>query len=392
MADAESIADWPTPELTPSDTSQFCIDVPRLLQRCESLGDGCDLGMAQRAVGIEPFGLFRFAGLKSLAVIRLLRTNLQDIGDPEDLWLQEVPPKREYRVKSRQYPSYTSHSGRFGGIDDPEVVRLAQIEMTRFLKAKLLRDLALGGRLFVHRGPADLKLMARIANELRGYGDNGLLWVKLANDKNPPGTLRVREGLVEGFISRFGVYEANRTPRLPVEEWIEICAKAYRLWRKTDPPMTALENLISAEMEPESPRAPGSFLTATRVLNEEAPSGGSVMEHRLGKSELSTIARLSVPVTAGGPISFSAWVRLPKDFHGGRIIPAVPRCTRLTSWNADTKSVGGWQRIWATAKAPAEADRISCELLAEGEIGDIFQSASWCLERRDLPSGFGFRL
>ena len=71
------------------------MDVPRLLQLFEGLGDGCDFGMAQRAVGIEPFGLFRFAGCRAVDVNTLLRTNLQQLGEAEDLWLEEVPPKRE---------------------------------------------------------------------------------------------------------------------------------------------------------------------------------------------------------------------------------------------------------------------------------------------------------
>src|ERR1700722_9716402 len=137
------------PWLAPSRPTESVssLDVQRLLQFFEGLGDGCDFGMVQRAVGIEPFGLFRFAGCKVADVGTLLRTNLQQLGEPEDLWLEEVPPKREYRIKSRQCPSFTSHTRRFGGQDDPEGVRTAQLEAIRFLKRKLLRELSSGRRL-----------------------------------------------------------------------------------------------------------------------------------------------------------------------------------------------------------------------------------------------------
>jgi hypothetical protein len=391
MADSDPIAAWSAPEIAPDESSLRCIDVPRLMQRCESLGDGCDLGMVQRAVGIEPFGLFRFAGLKALAVVRLLRTNFQHLGEPDDLWLEEVPPKREFRVKSRQYPSYTSHTRRFGGIDDPEVVRVAELESARFLKAKLLRELAMGGRLFVVRGPADVKHMHKILEELQRRGDHALLWVRVASAKNPAGTVVLRDGLLEGYVSHYGIYDPGRTPRVPIEDWIRVCAEAYRLWRKTDPPSHEVDNLIGAIASP-SARVAATPPAALRVLNERSSLGGVAVEHRLGAGDLACVARLVVPVERGGMYTFSAWVRVPNGFRGRRIIPALPHCARNTSWNADTLAVGNWQRIWITAKAAPDASSISCEIQADGEPDDTFHSAAWCLERRDLPSGFGFPL
>src|ERR1700680_1211327 len=84
----------------------FCLDVPRLLQQFEGLGDNCDFGMVQRAVGIEPFGLFRFAACSAADLSSLLRNSFEPLGEPEDLLMEEVGPAREYRVKSRQYSSF----------------------------------------------------------------------------------------------------------------------------------------------------------------------------------------------------------------------------------------------------------------------------------------------
>ena len=369
------------------------MDVPRLLQLFEGLGDGCDFGMAQRAVGIEPFGLFRFAGCRAVDVNTLLRTNLQQLGEPEDLWLEEVPPKREYRAKSRQCPSFTSHTRRFGGQDDPEVVRLAQIEATRFLKRKLIRDLSLGRRLFVYRGPSDINVIREVLAQLRTYGNNSLLWVRLAKDAHLPGTVqRLRAGLLVGFVSRYGIYEPDRTPRVPVEDWITVCANAFRLWRNTDPPKARLRNLITQEMVAQHHRGPANSSAAIRVLDERAPTGGAVIEHRLGKAELSPVGRLDVPVATGGTFSFSAWIRVPDGFHGRRIIASLPGGLLISKWNADAMSTGSWQRLWIASRLPADARSVSCELRADGTVDDVFYSTSWCLEQRHLPSGCGFHL
>src|SRR6202035_5313712 len=130
---------------------------------------------------------------------------------------------------------------RFSGRDDPNVVLSAQIEATRFLKKKLLRELSLDRRLFVHKGASDISAIREIAAQLQTYGNNRLLWVTHADPAHLPGSVEcLSDGLLRGFISRGGSY--GPTPSLPVEEWIAFCAKAYRLWREADPPKAPLKN------------------------------------------------------------------------------------------------------------------------------------------------------
>jgi hypothetical protein len=372
---------------------EFCLDVPRLLQLFEGLGHNCDFGMVQRAVGMEPFGLFRFAACSAADVGSMLRTSFQQVGEPEDLWLEEVGPAREYRVKSRQYSSFWAHTKRYGGRDDPEVVRSAHIETTRFLKKKLIRDLSLDRRLFVFSGRCKIKSIREIAKQLRTYGDNRLLWVKLADATHLPGSVEcLSGGLLLGFISRFGSYEPDRTPRLPVEEWIAVCAKAYRLWRKEDPPKAPLINLISQAMAAQRCRWSADPSATTRLLDEPAPTGGAMIEHRLGTTGPTSVYRVHLPVPFGGTFTFSAWILIPEGFRGQWIVASLPGCSIVSNWTADLKSPGRWQRVWAAANLPVDARSISCDLIAEGAVNDVFHSASWCLERRDRPSGYGFKL
>ena len=368
-------------------------DVPRLLQLFEGLGDNCDFGMVQRAVGIEPFGLFRFASCSAADVSLILRTRFAELGESEDLWLEEVEPKREYRVKSRQFSSFSMHTKRFAGQDDPAVVRSAQIEATRFLKQKLIRDLSLNRRLYVYRGRADPRTIREVAAQLKSYGDNRLLWVRLANATHLPGSVKcLADGLLVGFVSRFGIYEPDRTPRIPVEEWIAVCAKTYRHWRNADPPKVPLKNLIARAVAERRCRWAADPAVANRLVEGPAPSGNSMFEHRLGKTGSTSVYRVHLPVSPGGIFSFSAWILIPEGFRGRRIAVSLPGGSIVSNWIADPKSIGRWQRIWVAANIPVDPRNISCNLIADGTVDDVFYSADWCLERRDRPSGYGFAI
>ena len=146
---------------------EFCDDIPRLLGFFEALGENCDLGVVQRAVGIEPFGLFRFAACKDTELVELLRMRFHPLGEPEDLWLDEqAGPSREYWVKSR-HCSFSAHSDRYAGRDDPEVVRAGEIEKTRYLKTKLIRDLSQADGCSCSRASLILQRFGRLSQSCR---------------------------------------------------------------------------------------------------------------------------------------------------------------------------------------------------------------------------------
>ena len=209
--------------------AEFCLDIPRLLQLFVGLGENCDFGVVQRAIGIEPFGLFRFAACNAKDLGELLRARFEPLAEPEDLWLDEQRPGGEYWVKSR-HCSFAAHTDRYAGRDDPKVVLAAQIEKTRYLKTKLIRDLSHGRQLFVFKGETDITTIREIVVQLRSYGPNCLVWVCVADPAHRPGSVeRLSDGLLRGFVSRFGTYDGD--PSLPVEDWVALCANAYRLWR-----------------------------------------------------------------------------------------------------------------------------------------------------------------
>lgn len=373
----------------PESPAQTCYDVARLMQQCESLGENCDLGVVQRAVGIEPFGLFRFSACDAPGVLALLRARLHPLGEPEDLWLDTVGPQQEYWVKSRRFP-FESHTNRFAPQHERRMVRRGEIDRIRYLKSHLLQDLASGRKLFVFKGRSDAALIRELAGELERYGENCLLWVDVADRAHPPASLeRASATLLRGYVSRFGTYEGS--PSLPVEEWVSVCAQAFRLWRGEDPPRMPCNNLIARAMAAGSCHGSPAPAADTRAPQASSLPGEFTYDHRAA-SDPAVVGHVHLPIPEGGDFVFSAWIRIPEDSGIKRIGLLLTGYATVTHWPVDLKSRGRWQRAWVSATLPADARVIACELEACGAAGSTFQSARWCLERGMQPSGHGFAL
>jgi hypothetical protein len=177
-----------------------------------------------------------------------------------------------------------------------------------------------------------------------------------------------------------------------VEEWVRVCANAYRLWRDADPPKAPLQNLLSRAVSAQTCTWFGDATAQSCVLDESAPSGGNLVEHRIGTAETAAVYGVMLPIASGGNYAFSTWVRIPEGFRGRDISAVLGGYASIAQWTADPKSSGRWQRIWVSANLPLEAGVISCLITSQGATGDVFHSASWCLERGNRPLGNGFTL
>jgi hypothetical protein len=364
---------------------ETCYDVPRLLQMFESLGENCDLGVVQRAVGLEPFGLFRFSACSAAAVTELLRCRFEHLFEPDDLWLDIVGEEREYWVKSRNTP-FEAHTNRFADQHQEGTVRHGELDRMRYLKAHLLQDLTRGRKLFVYKGQSDLATMRALADALQPYARNCLLWIDVAQPDHAPAPVRRdSEHLLTASISRFGAYD--EAPSLPIDEWVQVCGQAYRLWRNEEPPRAPLENLLAPGVEWRAD--PGA---ATQVAEQPAPAPGLVFAHELRTTEVTPVCSTYLPVTRGGVYALSAWVRLSPGFEPQELSLVFPGVESVAIWAADPKTQDRWQRIWVTASVPEDSGGISCALVAKGVPGGRFHSAAWCLEHGTRPSGYGFTL
>ena len=182
------MTDPPLRAYGPQDAPERCYDVARLLQLFESLGENCDLGVVQRAMGLEPFGLFRFSACKAPAVGELLRTRFEKLFEADDLWLDVVGERREYWVKSRNTP-FEAHTNRYADRHEEAVVRRGELDRMRYLKTHLLHDLSRGKKLFVFKGHSDLATIRVVAEQLQLYGKNYLLWIDLADATHRAGSV-----------------------------------------------------------------------------------------------------------------------------------------------------------------------------------------------------------
>jgi hypothetical protein len=361
---------------------ELSYDISRLITLFESLGENCDFGVVQRAVGVEPFGLFRFAACKPADMVTLLRERFEPLGESSDLWLDEVGATREYWVKSRRF-SYETHTDRYAGKDDPDIARNAQIEKIQFLKARLIRDLSRARRLFVFKARCDFETIRALVAQLREYGPNSLLWVNAADAVHPAGSVvHGFEGLLLRFVTHFGSYDG--APSLPVEEWIAVCVAAHRLWRGADLPRVPVDNLIAAATGANTCRWSADPSATTRRCEESSPIGGITFEHELGRADSSSVLRATLPITAGGSFVFSAWIRIAGAFQGQHIGAVFPRCISAAKWGADLKSRQRWQRIWVAATVPLDARIIYCGLIADGGAEEVFHYTS---NRRTLAPG-----
>ncbi|MGC8475808.1 MAG: hypothetical protein ACP5NP_05590 [Acetobacteraceae bacterium] len=203
----------------------------RFLLRFESLGDNCEFGLVQRRCGAEPLGLLRWAAITAAEVVRGLNEGFAGLGVPANMSVRlEGGAHPEYLIHDRAY-AMTYHS--FLGpaeVTEPELIE-RQATRLRFLRRKLLEDLAEGRKIFIIKrndGLAEAELLAVLAALRRHNPAARLLGVLPAGAEHPPGTVRVTpEGLICGYIERFAPPGAAQD--FVLETWLALCVNAARL-------------------------------------------------------------------------------------------------------------------------------------------------------------------
>jgi hypothetical protein len=193
----------------------------------QSLGWNCEFGVVQRHFGCEMLSLFGFASTSVRGLLKLLLADTDPFQSPEAMQIV-VANDGEYMVSHETYGflfhTYLHHEALAAGrVRDNELQRL------RYLWRKFTEDLREGGRIFVFKPHAIIqpKRAAKLAAFLRRTARNHLLWVTLADEEEPPGTVKlIGPGLMRGTL--------DRIPHDPAEAsfdvWGEICQRAHDLW------------------------------------------------------------------------------------------------------------------------------------------------------------------
>jgi hypothetical protein len=201
-----------------------------LFGRFESLGFNCEFGIAQRAFGCETLGLLRFASVPARSLLAVLRNRFDGVGDPENTKLAvEGKWGGEYGISDVRF-GFESHTYIYHSPNDDHAALFdKQCKRLKFLKDKLLNDLEAGEKIFVYYNYDDVPLgeIRLIAEALQTFGKNHLLFVRLATDHHPLGSIVAdREGLFIGHIDKFST-EAEVATKISFPSWYRLCRAAF---------------------------------------------------------------------------------------------------------------------------------------------------------------------
>jgi hypothetical protein len=198
----------------------------RLMYKFESLGKNCSFGSVQRAYGAEPLGLFRFTGISIEAVIKALKDRFRGVGSAEYTRL-EIGNNREYYSKDTRYFMW-SHTFVFEGDVAFDKFYQQQCKKITFLVRNMIEKLEDGEKIFVvHAIPDSIPdaTLRDLTSAIRTYGSSPLLYLELASETKPSGTLLMREdGIMVGYVPQI-LLEMNPPSEIR-EVWLDVCRKA----------------------------------------------------------------------------------------------------------------------------------------------------------------------
>jgi hypothetical protein len=190
-----------------------------------SLGGNREFGAAQRAYGVEPPDLFRWAILEMPALLELLARRFDGIGD--DLAANPPNTKGGFMIRSQRYGFRRHAWTRRGEIPVDVVLADAAARLPQLAK-ELVDDLGSSHRIFVRLPDArgNEHGIDRLVTLIRQYGEAPLLFVAKETPEHPAGTVEhVGNGLLRGYNSRFADPN-NVMATTPAAEWLGLCRAA----------------------------------------------------------------------------------------------------------------------------------------------------------------------
>jgi hypothetical protein len=206
-------------------------DYEIMMEVC-SLGINCELGFAQRAVGAEPIGLFRWAYCPLEILVNILNKKFVDIAKPEYMRVWSNADG-EFFVEDQTY-NLRYHTFLFSSKDvDASIVINREAKRIPYLARKLIEDLEEGGKLFVYHdaGLSKINSVIHIRDAIRIYNPNNyLLWVCPALDKDCAGSVDlICDGIITGYLDEF--QPINGVKWASVSCWISLARGALTLRR-----------------------------------------------------------------------------------------------------------------------------------------------------------------
>jgi hypothetical protein len=213
----------------PVSTPGPALPLAEMVTRFESLGDNCEFGLVQRRLGAEPLGLCRFSFIEQRSLLAGLRSGFARLADPGTVDVTVEGPDQEFIVRETVY-GMTYHTFETADRTDMETVRARQVPRLKFLRRKLMEDVAAGTRIFVlkRNEPLPPEEVLTIYTALNEHGRNWLLWMVNADATHAAGTVeQLLPGLLRGFIDRFA--PAENAHDLSLDVWRSVVEGAWRI-------------------------------------------------------------------------------------------------------------------------------------------------------------------
>jgi hypothetical protein len=198
-----------------------------LVLQFESLGDSCELGLVQRRIGVEPLGMFRFAGTPLRHLIKAMEARFEGMADPEHVRVH--PLNGEYMIKLTKY-DFIYHADVKVGEADPVALHQQHTRTVRFLIAKLIADLETPEKIIVFRQNEELSAndLLDFRSALAAYGPATLLWVQATRPGHPPGTVAVIDDtLIVGYVTRLAL--RDNAPDFDLPSWMTMLRNAHAM-------------------------------------------------------------------------------------------------------------------------------------------------------------------
>ena len=221
-------------EKTVEPTTAPDTDFTSIVTAFESLGDNCEFGLLQRKLGLEPISLFRFSAVKPDKMVTLLDMRFSPLGDPDHMVIECEGD--EYIVADDRGYFWMHTFVRKGHMDEKKYLK-QQVARITLLKRKLIFHLEAGDKIYIcknsHERVSD-EMLHRVAQSLRVFGRNCLLGVRLSDDANPPGSVRMlADDILVGHVRTM----SSSVDTIDAKSWELILrqAHAYRYARETPP-------------------------------------------------------------------------------------------------------------------------------------------------------------
>jgi hypothetical protein len=189
--------------------------------------------MVQREYGVEPLGLFRFAGASFDGLMALLESRLSFASNPSELAsiAKLIRTSEDEYITSIEQYEFVSHTFTPQNCEDFDRIRKREAERLILLSRKLLDDLEDANKIFVYKSDptASRAKIDALSAALRGFGPNSLLWVTPEEKGKPRGFVEeLSEGLMRGYIDRFALYDGSLEISRAV--WGTVCENAHAIW------------------------------------------------------------------------------------------------------------------------------------------------------------------